>query len=183
MRRVRKFAVICVVWATAASTLLGSTPQVVCRCPNGQIKLLCAILNFKKSTTSCCCNGSCCESKGKESCCKPKAEKERCCCNPKIREHNDNDTRHDRLPMKGKPGKFEAFDGTCCQKAVAKAKVPVLNRAETKATDGDCNGLIMQAATESGFSVASIAPPRNGWRVHWLPPPTDLVTSLQRLTI
>src|SRR5687767_4870311 len=41
------------VWATAATTLLASTPHVRCRCPDGSLKPVC--FSFLTSTTSNCC--------------------------------------------------------------------------------------------------------------------------------
>src|SRR5260370_140586 len=169
MGRIRKFAVVCVVWTTAASTLLGSTPYVICRCPNGQIKLFCAVLSVNNSSKSCCCNGSCCDSKGdKASCCNAKAVQKRSCCAVKNPEGEPKNTGKKGLAANNKSGEFRIFDGACCQKTLVKAKVSALNRAETKATVGSCTGLTLLAEAEPGFSVIviPIAPPQDGWRVH-----------------
>jgi hypothetical protein len=70
MRKLRAVLVHCVVWLTAATTLLAGTPHLQCRCPNGLLKPVCfASVNVE----ACCCCGvvqdqddeappSCCQS-------------------------------------------------------------------------------------------------------------------------
>src|SRR5438552_288534 len=70
MRRFRKMVTAILVWATAASSLIGSTPHIVCRCPDGTVKQFCS--GQASPESSCCCNGHCCSSPsdGGGGCCK-----------------------------------------------------------------------------------------------------------------
>jgi len=45
------------VWLTAASTLFASLPHIECRCPNGNLKLICLLSLVAPS----CCDQECCE--------------------------------------------------------------------------------------------------------------------------
>lgn len=181
MRRLRRIAVVLMVWATAASTLLGSVPHVVCRCPNGKTKLFCVSLTSAKSGKSCCCGSSCCDKKASDGCCcKAKPTKKSCCVKENAEE---TDSGSKGTPVKEHLSKHGAAGGNCCQKTLVKTKVPVQNRSEVKVADCGCTSLILLANTAPGFAVAPAAPPKSEWRVDWSPPPPDLVTSLQRLTI
>jgi hypothetical protein len=174
MRNLRKASAAFLVWATAASALLGSTPHVVCRCPNGQIKLFCVSM-FLTSSKSCCCNGSCCQSKAKSGCC--------CKSGPAKKTGCGGETKSEKNPpLKGDAGADGAFSSSSCQKTFVKTNAPVLTRAETKSFDSGSSSLVLLATAELGCFIKP-APLRKIWRVAWPPPPTDLVTSLKRLTI
>ena len=184
MRRLRKIAVACLVWATAASMLLGSTPHVICLCPNGQVKHFCGLSTFAKTHKSCCCNGSCCSPDGgKKRCCKPKPEQKPSCCAKKNSGAKPETITKDGAIAKGAANNEVAFRSACCQKTIEEAKIKVLSRAETKPKETGCSTLILLANADSDFIVVPMLAARRVWRVDWSPPPTDLITSLQRLTI
>jgi hypothetical protein len=58
-----------------------------------------------------------------------------------------------------------------------------LIRSETQADEILLTHVVLLALTFSGDAVAPAALEQTAWRNHQLPPPTDLVNILQRLTI
>src|SRR4051812_29335970 len=66
MQRIRKVAMVGLVWAMASSMLLASTPYYVCHCPDGTTKT-----HFVGSVSpdSSCCSSNCCSVGTKEKAC------------------------------------------------------------------------------------------------------------------
>jgi hypothetical protein len=170
MRRLQKLVVASLVWATATSMLMASTPFVVCRCPNGEIKPFCFASTFTKSS---CCNDTCCSEGSDRRCSSAKS-----CCGEKNTQGNDQGERNPK-DSDGGP----AFVKTCCQKTVVQVNSSPLDRPDTKLTQAspECANLLTGMVSENQAKPS--VPRAAAWRVDRLPPPTDLITSLQRLTI
>lgn len=177
MPRIRKFAIVCVVWATAASTLLGSVPHVVCRCPNGQIKYFCFSSVAEKA--SCCCASKSGSTKVKADCCTGgKAKGKRSCCQGKPQENSSgNERKSSPPPSDGSP----SFAKSCCQKTLVQVKGPSLVPPDAKPVQVTSESL--HACGDFGTFYVARESLALDWGMHELPPPTDLVTSLHRLTI
>lgn len=178
MRRVRTGAWIFVVWATAATTLFGNTPYVVCHCPDGSLKLFC----FGSSAGKCCCSKG-----GASACCSKKTTpgeqpKKACCCQKQPSKAEIESGCVNGCTSESKPLKGLIIGRTCCQKTVVQPEVQTLIRPDLKAYETQATELLLLPAT-LGNPLSSITSIRSDWQVHDLPPPTDLVTTLQRLTI
>jgi hypothetical protein len=176
MRRLRQIAVASLVWATATSMLMASTPFVVCRCPNGDIKPFCFVSTFTKSSS--CCNDACCSESG-EGCCSKSRPDTKSCCAQKNTSDNDPGKRSDAKNSAEGP----AFVKASCQKTLVQVKGSSLDRPETKLGQTSPESVNPLIGAVCGNSVRPSVPRSAVWRVDRLPPPTDLVTSLQRLTI
>lgn len=160
MRRLQHIAVNVIVWATSASVLLAATPFPACRCADGHVKLFC--FSSASAKSSCCCGGTCCPS-----------EKDQDCCHKGKR-----DPAADKTSEQG-----PALAKACCAKTLVHVKGSTLNRSETQI---DQNAIAMICLTAESATEMIVSPPAQllaMWRLHQLPPPTDLVTALQRLTI
>lgn len=163
---------------TAVMTLVAGTPHFDCRCPNGNVKPFCLALLTGK--TGCCCEGSCCStSPGNDgeglaahaSLSATVAKKTCCCC--KAHQENARDASQTDARL-GKAG---------CQKTLAKAAVAVAEPT-VKAPVQDLTAHLFVPAPEpvtgqDGFGACDCL---FAHRYHW-PPPTDLVTVLQRFLI
>jgi hypothetical protein len=173
MLRLRKTAEVMMVWATAATTLLGSAPHYDCRCPDGSIKSFCF---GSSSESSCCCSGSCCSIKncrnqtsGSKSATKP------ACC------RKQSNSQGSSIASGSKPFDGITVGGTCCQKTPAQPEMQPSVRANTIVDEAPTAVFLHLSAKEieSHWNAA----PNRTWQFHSLPPPTDLVTTLHRLTI
>jgi hypothetical protein len=175
MRRVRNTVVTCLVWATAVSMLVASTPHFVCRCPNGDIKPFCLASTFTKSS---CCNVTCCSSEsGGSNSSKAKPGGKSCCARK-----NTFGNAPDKGNRTDDRNSSPAFGKTCCQKVLVQSEGSSLNSSETKLTPSSPI-LDLSGATAAENAVAPSILLLARWRFDRLPPPTDLVTTLQRLTI
>lgn len=185
MRRLRRAALGFVVWLTAVSTLLGNVPHFVCHCPDGTVKSFCfgsaPADSTVKNQFKCCCGGACCsQTQVSEGCCRavetPAASY---CC-----QNSDNDSRNADPEDDSPPFKGPSFSRTSCQKTLAMPDDGALIRPGAKANLNLPSYFAFLAISMPG-AVLSLCPARSNqdWRVSCLPPPTDLVTVLQRLTI
>jgi hypothetical protein len=181
MRRLRKIAGVMIVWATAATTLLASTPHYDCRCPDGTIKRFC--FNSTTSESPCCCSGTNCGSNSNDakSCCRKKTPsrqsttKPSCCCKQSKAQNNS-------VVAGNPPATGVIVRGTCCQKTLAESEIQSSVRAS--ATVDETPSLVFVLHSAEGIEyLSNAASSRSIWQVHWLPPPTDLVTILHRLVI
>ncbi len=160
---------------TAVSTLIAGLPHGVCRCPNGQIKLFC--FSSPSQTAKCCCNGSCCGSEdGTEKTCQSgssgaKAEGG-CCCS----QHGDDDTG-------AAAGARVTVQGNCCTKTFVLPEMQSLPQSKAALSDGV--DVVKFATLEIAICHALPAPEahKTPWEAFRVPPPTDLLTVLQHLTI
>jgi integrase len=181
MRRLRRTAGVLIVWATAATTLLASTPHYDCRCPDGTIKRFC--FSSTTSESSCCCSGTGCGSKSNDakSCCRKGASSSKsttklsCCCKP-------SKPQHTSVVAGNQPVNGLTVRGTCCQKTLAQSEIQSSVRATTIVDETPSLVFVLHSAEGIEY-LSNAAPSRTIWQVHWLPPPTDLVTILHRLVI
>ena len=168
MRQLRKSIVAGLVWATATSTLMASTPFILCRCPNGDVRIFGSASTAAKSP---CCNVTCCPSDdGAKS----------CCCHKNA---SGNNTVQNQGTGVKNSGDGPIFVKASCQKALVQVDASALNQQYNKLTQSPTEHLHLQCETACGISAVMSIPYMVIWRVDRLPPPTDLVTSLQRLII
>jgi hypothetical protein len=171
-------------WLTATTLLVAATPHFHCVCPNGKVKRFC--LNIASGPTGCCCGGSCCAgNQGGECCCQApgrlaaeqNAEQPCCCCAATAQQ-----PRQDTRPA----GAAAHVQGKCCTKTPEGGFIAVTPEQGPERLGPSSGGLTLLVAAP-GPALAAVAPHGGGWRLAWqshqLPPPTDLVTTLQRLTI
>lgn len=193
MRRLRRIALVAVVWGTAASTLMASTPHFVCRCPDGSVKPFCLGPVFNAS--GCCCGGDtcCCSTKSGGGCCSKggssggQAVKRTSCCSqaPEHKDHSKPGTDGSGGAQRAgsKAGEGHAISSRCCQKAVAQQETQSVTPLQAKINESLNTSLVLFPATLLVQAVPSATSGQTVWEVFRLPPPTDLVTVLQRLTI
>jgi hypothetical protein len=160
------------VWLTALLTLVAGSPHVQCRCPNGRIKPFCLGFLFQGGATGGCCAADAPSSWSS------------CCAGP-----------HAARTEKDIPSCC-----SCCSSAEERAESETCVHAagctrtltgpvEFVAASGDAGGALalLGVAFLSPAAFAPIPSEDQGlpsWQGHSLaPPPTDLVTVLQRLTI
>jgi hypothetical protein len=179
MRRLRKNLVAGLVWATSASMLMAATPFVVCHCPNGDIKPFCIVATVTDSP--CCCSGTCCGSEGGDSHrSKPKSGAKSCCGHTNASEtKGENSKRSSDKSSSGSP----VFDKAGCETGLAQVKTSSLNRSETRPTQITLASLELLGEAPARITAPLTATQLTIWALDRLPPPIDLVTSLQRLTI
>jgi hypothetical protein len=165
------------IWLTALMTLVAGSPHFDCRCPNGHIKPFCLALLAGKS--GCCCEGSCCSAStgddardfAAHSYPSATVPRKACCC----KAHPENATDESRnAPQLGK---------VCCQKTIAVAAVGA-SEPSVKAPVRDLTAHLLVPAPgasmgQDGFGVCDCLFANHYHR----PPPTDLVTVLQRYLI
>ena len=166
------------VWLTAVATLIASVPHCDCLCPNGQRKPFC--LGVSTARSGCCCGGSCCSSSpGGDGCCQahgpapaaPEGEHASCCTS--------------KQPKTGLPGPAAQAGGGCCQKTLANGEsaTPAPSPEAGQQTLKDALGVPVLGAVVQGPRVQVEGGCAFPWDSHQLPPPTDLVVSLQRFVI
>src|ERR1019366_10749874 len=122
--------------------------------------------------SSCCCGTNCCPTTSSEnSCCTPKPEK------------TDNPTPGQPAApgQKDAPPKEPALKGPDCQHAVAPTKTLSIEQRHANASE--------VVVVVHSVTIAPLCVMRTGvaspliWRVHRVPPPTDLVIALQHFVI
>lgn len=197
MLRLRKTVTALLVWATVASSLFGSTLHFTCRCPDGTVKPFCTGQGSPES--SCCCNGKCCCSTSNgDSCCQgnssdaPKEKNAPSCCQQDKREtpsegvasRSCEDSAQKIVPApRSLAAERLTISRTCCQKTLAQTESQTLVRPVTKPIKYLELSLALLPPLNIGSYVPSPLLVTNGWQVYGLPPPTDLLTLLQRLLI
>ena len=165
------------IWLTAIMTLLAATPHFICHCPNGRTKLLC--LTFSSEKTG-CCDGSCCsasqegDDKGLAAHASLPAAgiKKNCCC---CKDHQENSKDESRTDAK--------LGNERCQRAFVEGIVAVAAPSvETPVKDLTAHLFVLAPETtmaQEGFGTCDCLFANH---CHW-PPPTDLITVLQRFLI
>lgn len=175
MRTIHRLLQATLVWLTAATTLAASVPHFDCVCPNGHRKQFC--LGMSSSGGGCCCGGSCCSSSGPGKCCSardvlPKATDEQSSC---CKSHR---------PSRPNPASTHVEKSSCCTKTLAPGELlsaPELKRLLDQNVMEEFSVPLSMTASVSPLAMSSGRP--FCWRRHVLPPPTDLVISLQHFLI
>jgi hypothetical protein len=183
MRQFRGILLSSLVWLTAVMTLIAGSPHIVCRCPNGNIKLFCLGPSVRTTRTDskkamCCCNGKCCGAAEAKECrcggsgasdCRVAAS---CCA-----------SAHDRQPA-GKDPKVEiGVRATCCAKTLVQPKLVSTSHQKTGiATDEALAQVLFLDAVQSSAPLGE-KPSHAGLQAHQRPPPTDLIVVLLHLVI
>lgn len=172
MRRLRKLTGLFIVLATATSTLLASTPHYDCLCPDGSIRRFC--FRSASGEESCCGVASCCSKESssdeqpKPSCCGKQSK-------PKIK-----GTSFAGQSPRSKAVNEPSFRGTCCQRILA---VPEAQASFRTPEVVDQTPFVLLAVADAEYLFPTTIQCQLIWQIHTLPPPTDLVTTLQRLVI
>lgn len=183
MRRLRKTITAILVWAATASSLLGSTLHFTCRCPDGTVKPFCT--GQGSSESSCCCNGKCCCSTSDGGCCgksssshgQKKKNGPSCC------QQGKPEASSEAVGPRSGSQEHLTISRNCCQKMLVQTESQTLVRPVTKPIKQLELSLALQPLLNIGSYVPSPLLVTNGWQVYRLPPPTDLLTLLQRLLI
>ena len=182
MRRCRKVSLIVLVCTTAACTLIATTPHFTCRCPDGRVKAFCWALWM--TSAKCCCDGnSCCSTENSRAGSNPDGkEPSETCCGGKNEDtfpepvHGDSGGQP-QGPRQSLPE--NAVSQSCCQKTLAQAEVFSLKHGELKIAEAAPAPFIH--VNLSCFSTATACV--SVWQACRMPPPTDLVVTLQHLVI
>lgn len=165
------------IWLTAIMTLFAGTPHLVCHCPTGRIKPFCLTLSSGKTG---CCDGSCCsasqegDDKGLAAHASVPAAgiKKNCCCCKDHQEIAKDESRPDAK-----------LGNERCQRTFVEGIVAVpAPSVETPVRDLTAHLFILAPETtmaQAGFGACDCLFANH---CHW-PPPTDLVTVLQRFLI
>jgi hypothetical protein len=176
MGHLRRTVLVSLVWLTAAMTLVAGSPHFDCLCPNGHHKPFC--LGSLLWTASCCCRGVSPAAAPTPSCCRQvhgpvRQTSGSCCCH-----------RAQRRQLANASAPVGHIEGPCCQKTLTQAEYLPTSPSEPTARDGFVGKHIDLAPAL--FLLTALPPvpdARLSWLSYDLPPPTDLVTTLQRLTI
>ena len=185
MRRLHRIATTLIVWATATSTLLGSVPHFVCRCPDGSIKHFC--FGMEEGETPGCCTGkSCCATKGSSGqrqvssgqTGKPKTS---CCSQQTTSPKKPTPVASRIAPIKAVDG--PVFKSAGCQKTLAQPEAQSLPRMTADANEIYAASDCLLPAIDQLISIQPLPAPCGIWHIHGPPRPVDIVTTLQRLTI
>jgi len=148
-------------------TLIAGTPHFDCRCPNGRVKPFCLVGLTGKH--GCCCEDSLCAARASLSA--TVAQKSCCRCKAYDEAAGDESRTDARL---GKAG---------CQKTLVEGIVAI-PAPSVKAPVQDLTAHLFVAAPESTMTQEGFGAGDGLFanHYHW-PPPTDLVTVLQRFLI
>ena len=166
------------VWLTAVTTLVGSVPHFDCLCPNGQHKLFC--LGISASPTGCCCGGSCCSSSESGKCCcqaresspEARAKHLRCCCESQ------------RQTSADAPGPGLQVKGSCCQKTVIRDELVGVSPTKESPKQNGADGFsVVLPPLALVHALPVVSESWLSWHRYDLPPPTDLVITLQHFLI
>lgn len=154
LSRIRRWTLVCFICLTAAMTVVAGVPVIICACPPQKGESTCSKSDAKAAL--CCCCGTCNACDGQSCCAK--------------REQPANTAT------------FEAVHGCCIQDTLhveplaASSKTSSIHRDVTPAPSSP-----LEAPRCKPVIVGNDA--QTAWQFHLLPPPTNLVVTLQRLTI
>jgi len=189
MRRLGRVATAFFMWMTLASFLLGITPHLTCRCPDGTLKFFCSGQGSAKS--SCCCQGACASSNS-GTCCEEKNSLQgeetpgHCCCKKSAGNHAQPPSdANDQEP--GPVSHGAGNGGLCihqsgCQKTLAKAEILTVVRWEISPIGHDDAPLPDVALLGLEFPPVKLDL-RASWQDHRRPPPPDLVIVFKHFLI
>lgn len=182
-RRIRKTFLVLLVCATAVSTLLATTPHAVCKCPDGQIKQFCVSIFTNQS--SCCCSGQCCPKSPKEgaSCCCKKSStnpQKSCCCSHQDKQQPLEKKSTPKKSASKKPSHIPAVRRPSCEKSLADQQIfPAPQQKYAKVSKSMDAGNLFVADHAPASLLLPVDVQRGMRQVYPLPPPVDLVISLQ----
>jgi hypothetical protein len=171
MRLVRRIAMTVLVWATVSSMLFASTPYYVCRCPDGTTKMH---LLGSVSPESPCCTSQCCASPAKA---KP------CCQASKKTTTKPNSCSRIAIPQTKNPNGSPSVGQSHCQKSLVQAEQRSFCRLEVKPLETPNDAFALTVCVDLSNISGPATAATTLWRIDKIPPPTDLVTVLHRLTI
>jgi hypothetical protein len=170
------------IWMTAAMTLVAGIPCTDCICPDGTRKTFCSGQSAKD--TSCCAAAAEAKSQGGKSCCAGK--KAARCAKNAGQTTPANDTKVALAPPQRpdqKPGPDGRVGAKGCSRVMADSRIPVLTPAEQTGT-GSMVAAVLAPVSSLAVPILTEAPAcAAGWQSCRLPPPTDLVITLQHLVI
>jgi hypothetical protein len=151
-------------------TAVASTPHFTCRCPDGHIKQFCLGSIFQQDAS--CCGRECCAAARDVAGERDTGAPGESCpyCNG-----------HTRRPAPSRTAHEASFTGTCCTKTLAAPKAATPSHGPARAGKDMTVAALVPAHAE--LSRSSPCEPTLFRADHQRPPPTDLITSLQRLVI
>jgi hypothetical protein len=182
------------VWLTAAATLFAGFPHVVCRCCDGNAPQRTGTTG--QEVARCCSQRSCCapsetkpvenekatptsQRKARRSCCSKSTSPQ-----PEVQEKPDRPEpapqTASRAPTTSKDQGASQIRSACCDKGLVQAEAATLAEPKSKTESEPASPtlvLTVIAKSDPLISCGLVA------SCVCCPPPTDLVTILQRLTI
>ncbi len=181
MRWLRRTSVSVLVWLAVAMTVVAGVPHSSCRCPDGRIKPFCSGSTGKKG--GCCCDGECCCAKAGTACCCKKSDSEEpqgatgSCCG----QRGSCCGHHGQSATNAPANVLPAVTGSCCTRTLVQPEVSTFLSPER---------MVVKDVALGALLAVPLAPlwdaPSEPWafrQEHQRPPPTDLLTTLQRLLI
>jgi hypothetical protein len=172
MASFRRVVRVAHVWLTASLTLFAGLPHVSCRCPDGHVKPFC--LSFITRTTGCCGRDTCCSASRQEEAPGPGSpsggpEKKSCCCHA-TRGTDSGPAGKARLGSQG------------CRRTLAET-APAIPGTEPTSGDHLAVGPFVPVPSTHLPLLPPAADAPRSWQSYRLPPPTDLVVTLQHFLI
>lgn len=170
MPLLRRLAWAGFLWLTAISTVVAGMPHFVCHCPNGKTHKLLAFSTCKMG--GCCCAASVGREKDMSARPAPQSQpKKRSCC-------SDTEERAAKTETGGESARCPN-----CLQSVEQADAQAL--PVTEDVPGDADSVMTLAWHEATFAsfLVSAETTASRWEPYRIPPPLDLITVLQRLTI
>jgi hypothetical protein len=175
----RKLSTVCLVWATAASTLVASTPHVLCCCASGKLKTIYLPPDAGKALR--CCQGSCGSPDTGETFERKAGPGDKGCCRSKSDKSTAN-RGHDNTRL-GDEKPSPSLVKMDCQKALVQMGGSALNCPETKLAQS-LSALLYNSAETACASPALPTTQHTALRpIDRQPGSPDLITSLGRLVI
>ena len=160
------------VWLMALLTLFAGSPRIQCRCPDGRVKLFCLSSFFPAGVSGCCCTST--QPASRPPCCPapdgPPAAVEECPCCAHTREcqHGMASDHTSRIDPIG------------CTKTLTQTRDPAAIPPGME-PDDNSTAVLRMSDTSVIFQQRDALSSRRDLLPD--PPPTDLITVLQRLTI
>jgi hypothetical protein len=164
----RRVFLVSQVWLMAFLTLFAGLPHVSCLCPNGHVKPFC--LSFIAGAAGCCAGTCCSRPRPGEDPESPSSEPaKKSCCHAAQRSGPAGDPR--RLGSQG------------CRRTLAETD-PAVPGTEASAQKSSAAGpFVLAPAVHLPALPATAGEERLSWQSYRLPPPTDLVVTLQHFLI
>jgi len=158
MDLLRRTFLTCLVWLTAAMSVIAGVPHFRCVCTAASQKPL---RPDHSSTESCCCGNGCCQTEHRSN---------TACC-----QHRKTQSLRSARGM-------HRIEGTGCTRALVPTQVvaSLSTRSAAPVISLDGPSASMLARSANLMSAMSV---RVFWQLHWRSPPADLVTTLQHLLI
>jgi hypothetical protein len=184
MRWLRRTSLCVLAWLAAVMTVVAGVPHPSCRCPDGRVKPFCFGSTAQKG--GCCCAGKCCGAMaGTASCCKSGASKRQeiaASCDGHEAEPAGLCCRHQkRAASRTKAQDRLALTRTCCTRTLDQLQGSAFTAPKRLIVSDVTDGAPLAAQSDFVWDrpTESLAFRQDYQR----PPPTDLLTTLQRLLI